>query len=441
MPTVPPLSVIGYQVPPNGTRINGDYTLQQGDNVITALAALTVTLTAAGPLPLTIVADGGDVVLTGPLHGGDMTIPQGSLQTLSYSADSGEWSCTGSLVTQPWRQVGGVGGTIEPVDPTASVQAGGGGAATGDNFAFGNGSNAAGGQAVAMGYQAQATGQGAIALGYLASAVGIGAFAGGAGQALGTTSCAFGESEADGLDSAAFGKSHAVNTYDFAACGGSHATGGSSAAFNGSTSNDPSDFACALGTAGNGSSPGSNFAANQSSSATGGNSSALAGGSATLSNDVAIGSGAVATGPNALALGLNASATAPGYTAIGGTQVYVADAGGDYVFLQANSAHIADSLGDYLTLQTNSAILADSAGDSLGLAAGVATITAPSVALQNTRARLLRDGSCNTAGRRAGHGRSGLHRDGADDAERGLPGTPGLRTADVKDVLVERIHP
>src|SRR5208282_1439135 len=101
MPPIPntPTST-GYQPLPNTTKVGANYTLQQGDGTIIALAALTVTLTAYTPQTVAIDADGGDVLVTGPIQGGNVIVPHGKVQFFTYSDASAEWSTSSSAATE-----------------------------------------------------------------------------------------------------------------------------------------------------------------------------------------------------------------------------------------------------------------------------------------------------------------------------------------------------
>lgn len=213
----------------------------------------------------------------------------------------------------PWVQVGGTGGIIEAVDPTASVQAGGGsatgslavafsgGAATGASaFAGGDPTALADGVgSFAWGFGAEADGENSVALAYgLASgdfsfalqgnSVGTYSFAQG-GLANGYASFASYGGIANGLGSFAGPDGTANGRFSFASCGG--------------VANDEIDVAFGNGSV-----------------ATGGNNFAAAGGQALGSESFAA-AGGVASGLESVALcegsgaGGEGSFSAAGYDA------------------------------------------------------------------------------------------------------------------------------
>jgi hypothetical protein len=108
-----------------------------------------------------------------------------------------------ATATGPWTQVGGIGGVIEAVDPTAGVQAGGG-TATADgaapNFALAAGSSASGGNAACLGGSGNSVaGAASACVGGTGNACGnfssnAGCFAGSSNQAQGNNTACLGGS-------------------------------------------------------------------------------------------------------------------------------------------------------------------------------------------------------------------------------------------------------
>ena len=72
-----------------------NYAMSQDDQrVIVVQTGATITLPTEPLLgyPTYIVADGGTVIVNGPIHGGALTVPEGTIVILVYSSNSGEWS-------------------------------------------------------------------------------------------------------------------------------------------------------------------------------------------------------------------------------------------------------------------------------------------------------------------------------------------------------------
>src|SRR5271154_523309 len=93
-----PVAVEGTQPVVNTIETDVDYTTEQNDGIIIALTAVTLTL-GANPLtgsPLIVIADGGNVLVTGPIQLGDITVPKGTIQAFSFSPDSDTWSVIAS---------------------------------------------------------------------------------------------------------------------------------------------------------------------------------------------------------------------------------------------------------------------------------------------------------------------------------------------------------
>ena len=79
----------------NTIETNTNYTMGQEDRVVLVVQnGATVTLPEEPLLgyPVYIVADGGIVTVSGPIRGGNLTLAQGTIGILTYSAISGEWS-------------------------------------------------------------------------------------------------------------------------------------------------------------------------------------------------------------------------------------------------------------------------------------------------------------------------------------------------------------
>jgi hypothetical protein len=93
-----PIAIEGTQPVVNTIDTDEDYTTAQNDGIIIARAALTLTL-GANPLtgsPLIVIADGGDILVNGPIQLGPITVPQGTLQAFSFSQFSETWSVIAS---------------------------------------------------------------------------------------------------------------------------------------------------------------------------------------------------------------------------------------------------------------------------------------------------------------------------------------------------------
>ena len=79
----------------NTIETNTNYTMGQEDRVVLVVQnGATITLPEEPLLgyPVYIVADGGIVTVSGPIRGGNLTLAQGTIGILTYSAISGEWS-------------------------------------------------------------------------------------------------------------------------------------------------------------------------------------------------------------------------------------------------------------------------------------------------------------------------------------------------------------
>lgn len=199
----------------------------------------------ANPLQSAIISFGVENLPTGG-GGGGVTAVTGVFPILSSGGATPAISIDPSAI--PWVQVGGTGGIIEPVDPTASVQASGG----------------------------SATGQ------YSFAAAGNGVASGAYATALGSNAFAF------GIGSLAVSGGEAIQEYDVAFGNISIANGGTSFAHTGGTTGGYASFAGVGGVA----QLDQDIALGPSSMANGGGALALWGGQALGADCVAIGPGA-----------------------------------------------------------------------------------------------------------------------------------------------------
>ena len=93
-----PTSITGIQYLSNVVRSGINYTMEQNDAAVLAIAAIVVTL-CPDPLavtPVLINASGGAVTVEGPILGGDVVVPQGTTATFSFSPVTNLWSVSGT---------------------------------------------------------------------------------------------------------------------------------------------------------------------------------------------------------------------------------------------------------------------------------------------------------------------------------------------------------